>query len=202
MAPRKKGRSRRSNPKKTEAHYKVQDPYFKQAKAHGYRARSAYKLKDILRKYPIVRRGDKVLDLGAAPGSFLQVLNEIGAEAVGMDLKEIEPIEGVSTIVADIFDYKPKGKFDVVTSDLMPNTTGIKFLDNEESVDLELRALQVAKKCLRDDGNAVFKIFNSNELKRFTNNARDCFREVHVFKPDAVRSTSKEIYVVCIGFKC
>lgn len=184
-----------------KGHFKVKDRYFKQAKADGYRARSAYKLKEILRKYPVVKRGNKVLDLGAAPGSFLQVLKEFGGRVVGVDLKEIDPIPGVETIVEDIFEYEPVEKFDVVTSDLMANTTGIKFLDQEESVDLELRALEVAVKCLNKGGNAAFKIFQSNELKRFTNKARGVFREVRVFKPSAVRDTSKEIYVVCIGFK-
>ena len=184
-----------------KGHYKIQDKYFKQAKVAGYRARSAYKLKEILGKYPVMRRGYSVLDLGAAPGSFLQVLAEYKGRVVGVDLKEIKPVEGVETVVCDIFDYEPEEKFDVVTSDLMANTTGIKFIDQEESVDLELRALAVARKCLKEGGNAVFKVFQSNELRRFTEEARKFFRDVHVHKPDAVRSTSKEIYVVCMGFK-
>ncbi len=248
MASRKKGR------------YKVKDRYFKRAKEEGYRARSAYKLKEIIARYKIVRRGDRVLDLGAAPGSFLQVLSEVvGAEGVviGVDLKEIEPIEGVETVVADIFEYKglsgkcgfgtkfpsicaketkreegvsgndtstsdespaakleklqseadfpespkPEGKFDVITSDLAPQTTGIKFIDDDDSVELNLAALEVVKEHLEDGGRAVFKIFQSNETRRFVDAAKKVFERVHLVRPDAVRKTSKEIYVVCSGFK-
>lgn len=194
-------RRRKTRYKGGGKNYRVKDTFFQKAKKAGYRARSAYKLKEILRKYPVIQSGNRVLDLGAAPGSFLQVLAERGCKVLGVDLKEIKPLAGVETVVADIFDFECDEKFDVVTSDLMPNTTGIKFVDNEESVDLNLRALEVTKDCLKEGGNAVFKIFNSNELRRFNAEAQKCFEELHVVKPEAVRSTSKEIYVVCLGFK-
>ncbi len=184
--------------------FRVKDKYFQKAKDEGYRARSAYKLKEIIARYKIVKRGDRVLDIGAAPGSFLQVLKQVvGPEGhvVGVDLQEIEPIEGVATVVGDVFDYEPEGKFDVITSDLAPKTTGIKFIDNDDSAELNLAALEICKKHLKDDGRAVFKIFQSNEMKKFIDAARKIFERVHLVKPDAVRKTSTEIYVVCSGFK-
>ncbi|OIP81203.1 hypothetical protein COW94_00720 [Candidatus Peregrinibacteria bacterium CG22_combo_CG10-13_8_21_14_all_44_10] len=185
-----------------KGHYKAHDKYFHRAKSEGYRARSAYKLKEIIARYRIVKRGDLVLDVGAAPGSFLQVLKEVvGSEGhvIGIDLKEIEPIEGVETVVGDVFDYRPEGKFDVITSDLAPQTTGIKFIDNDDSVELNMATLEICKKHLNDGGRAVFKIFQSNEMKKFIDAAKRVFKLVHLVKPDAVRSTSTEIYVVCSG---
>ncbi len=193
---------RRKNRSKGGKKYAVKDPYFRRAKNDGYRARSAYKLKEILAKFKLVKKGDRVLDLGAAPGSFLQVLvRYVGPQGsvTGVDLKEIEPIPGVETVVGDIFTYKPNGQFDVITSDLAPNTTGIKFIDNDDSVELNLAALGIVKKHLKPEGHAVFKIFQCNELKKFLVAAERAFRKVLIIKPDAVRASSSEVYVVCVG---
>lgn len=191
--------------------YNPQDRFFRKAKEEGYRARSAYKLKEILERFRIIRTGFNVLDLGSAPGSFLQVISRIvgpSGTVVGVDLKEIEPFSGnealknVTTYIGDVFDLNYMDeilgaqKFDVVTSDLMPNTTGIKFVDQYSSVDLNLAALKIACKHLKPGGSALFKIFNSNELRRFLFKAKRDFRDVRSMKPVAVRETSKEIYII------
>ncbi len=205
MASQKKGLyspRKRSGSAKSGTQYNVRDKYFRKAKEEGYRARSAYKLKEIIARYKIVKRGDRVLDIGAAPGSFLQVLKQVvGPEGtvIGVDLKPIEPIAGVETVVGDVFEYQPTGQFDVITSDLAPQTTGIKFIDDDDSVELDLAALKVCKKHLKVGGVAIFKIFQSNEMRRFVDAAKKVFRMVHLVRPEAVRATSKEIYVVCSG---
>jgi len=190
--------------------YQVKDKFFLKAKDEGYRARSAYKLKEILEKNPIIKTGDHVLDLGAAPGSFLQVASQIVGPAgsvIGIDLKPIKPLKNVKTFVGDIFDYNylekvlNGEKFDAVISDLAPNTTGIKFIDKDNSVELNLAALKTAKRHLKKGGGAIFKIFQSNQINNFLSAAKTLFAEVALFKPKAVRATSSEIYVVCTGFK-
>ncbi len=190
--------------------YQVKDKFFLKAKDEGYRARSAYKLKEILEKNPIIKSGYHVLDLGAAPGSFLQVASRIvGTEGIviGVDLKPIKPLANVKTFVADIFDHNclekilGEEKFDAVISDLASNTTGIKFIDKDNSVELNLAALKTAKRHLKKGGGAIFKIFQSHYLNNFLFAAKRLFDEVALFKPKAVRETSSEIYVVCTGFK-
>ncbi len=196
--------------------YNPQDKFFHKAKEEGYRARSAYKLKEILERFRIIRAGFNVLDLGSAPGSFIQVISKIvgpSGTVVGIDLKEIEPfgaseaLKNVTTYVGDIFDFDylesilGAQRFDAITSDLMPNTTGIKFLDQDSSVDLNIAALRVVRKHLKPGGSAIFKIFNSNELRRFLSDEKRDFRDVRAMKPEAVRSTSKEIYIIGMGHK-
>lgn len=191
-------------------HYKVTDKFFLKAKEEGYRARSAYKLKEILEKNPIIKSGDHVLDLGAAPGSFLQVASQVVGHTgvvMGIDLKQIKPLANVKTFVGDVSDYncleKILGgeKFDAVISDLAPNTTGIKFIDKDNSVELNLAALKTAKRHLKKGGSAIFKIFQSHLINNFLSAANRLFMKVALFKPKAVRKTSSEIYVVCTGFK-
>ncbi|HAU39767.1 MAG: 23S rRNA methyltransferase [Candidatus Peregrinibacteria bacterium GW2011_GWF2_43_17] len=195
--------------------YQVKDKFFLKAKEEGYRARSAYKLKEILEKFKIISTGFNVLDLGSAPGSFLQVISRIvgpSGKVIGIDLKKIEPFSGkealknITTYTGDVFDVNYLNqilgtqKFDTVTSDLMPNTTGIKFLDHDNSVDLNIAALKITRRHLKRGGSALFKIFNSNELRRFLFDAKKIFKDVKSIKPAAVRATSKEIYIVCIGY--
>lgn len=195
--------------------YEAQDRFFKQAKDAGYRARSAYKLHAIDEKFKLLRPGVKVLDLGAAPGSFLQYISQkIGMKglAIGIDLQEIEDLElpNVKTYVGDIFDndlYKKivqkngLDKFDLITSDLAPKTTGIPFVDGGASLDLSLQVLEVAKQYLKKGGGAVMKIlpgFNEGDL---VGEASKMFGRVKKFRPQAVRKSSGESYIVCLNKK-
>lgn len=193
--------------------YESKDRYFNRAKQEGYRARSAYKLEAIQNKFHILKPYDKVLDLGAAPGSFLQYMSKIIGEkgiAIGIDLQEIKPmgLKNVRTYAGDIFDDELNkkivqenniGKFDIITSDLAPSTSGVKFLDAGRSLDLSLKVLDIAEKYLKKGGFAVIKIlpgFNEGDL---IGEAKKIFKTVKKFRPEAVRKTSGEKYIICLN---
>lgn len=195
--------------------YEAQDRFFKKAKEAGYRARSAFKLQAIDEKYHLLKPGMKVLDLGAAPGSFLQYISErIGEKGlvIGIDLQDIEDLRlsNVKTYEGDIFDeelYKKivqengLNKFDLITSDLAPKTTGIPFVDGGASLDLSLQVLAVAKEWLRKGGGVVIKIlpgFNEGDL---LGELRKNFVQVKKYRPQAVRKSSGESYIVCLNKK-
>lgn len=188
-----------------------QDKYFQQAKDEGYRARSVYKLQAIQKRFNIIKKRDRVLDLGAAPGSFLQYIVQLVGDkgiAVGIDLQPIESFDdynNIFTYVGDIFNEKIYEKiqldfntdqFNVVTSDLAPKTTGVKFIDGGNSLDLNLKVLEVAQKYLRKGGNVVMKIlpgFNEGDLIIPT---KKIFKQVKKFTPEAVRKSSGESYII------
>ncbi len=193
--------------------FQVQDKYFHLAKERGYRARSAFKLLDIQEKFHIIHRGDKVVDLGAAPGSFLQVIAELvggAGDAVGFDLQEIDPFkeENIHAYVQDIMDKE--GVFarlnelgitrvDVVTSDLAPKTSGIRDLDQGRSAELTDQAFFIATRLLKKGGNFVGKIFEGEEMKTLLKHMKTRFRKVSVYKPPSSRDRSFETFVVGMG---
>ena len=193
--------------------YQPQDRFFKKAKEEGYRARSAYKLEEIQRRFHIVKQSDYVLDLGAAPGSFMQFISKIVGQkgiVVGIDLKPIAPFKqtNIKTYKGDIFDdliYKKIenetgiSKFDVITSDLAPSTTGIKSLDAGRSFQLNEQVLNVAEKHLKKGGNAIMKAFPGADHSELVRLAKERFRQFKIFKPEAVRKSSREVYIICIG---
>ena len=188
--------------------FNLQDKYFQRAKEEGYRARSVFKLEEIQERFKIIRLGDNVLDLGAAPGSFLQYIAKVVGEkgsAVGIDLQEIESFKesNIKTYVGDIFDDNSYSqinvdKFDVITSDLAPKTSGVAFMDGGRSLDLNLKVLEVCEKHLKKGGNAIMKIlpgFNEGELVSPT---KELFKQVKKFRPKAIRKSSGESYIVCL----
>ena len=186
-----------------------QDKYFKQAKADGYRARSAYKLIELNDKYHLIRPGAKVLDLGAAPGSWSQVAAGLGAKTVAVDLSPIQPLARVTTIRGDI--TKPEivaeiesalaGHAELVMSDVSPATSGVRFVDHARSIDLARASLQLAIRFLKADGRFVVKVFEGEDFQVFVKEARQYFDKVHVHRPPASRQESSEHYVVGIGFR-
>lgn len=195
------------------AQYQPQDKYFKKAKEEGFRARSAFKLQAIDERYHLVNPGMKVLDLGAAPGSFLQYISQVVGPkglGIGIDLQKIEELQlpNVRTYQGDINDKELYKKivqenglkqFDLITSDLAPKTTGIPFVDGGASLDLNLRVLETAKTYLKKDGAVVMKIlpgFNEGDL---IGEARKQFTTVKKFRPQAIRKTSGESYIICLG---
>lgn len=179
------------------------DFYTRKAREEGLRARSAYKLSQINKKYNLIKKNDKVLDLGCWPGGWLLIAKSIVGErgyVLGIDEKQIKMIEGVDFIKADVlsdnvFD-KSKVKFDVVISDLAPNTSGIIELDIERSYELSLRGLEIAKKVLKRNGNFLCKIFMGGSFNDFLKKVREDFEFVKSAKPDASKKGSKETYIV------
>jgi 23S rRNA (uridine2552-2'-O)-methyltransferase len=181
------------------------DYYYRLAKEEGYRARSAYKLLQINEKFHIIRRGDSVVDLGAAPGGWLQVAAKLsGGKIVGVDLVNIVPIPGVKTLQADITGESTAnlvkealgGDADVVICDAAPNLTGAWDMDHAVSVDLARSALIMAKKLLRPKGNFVAKVFQGDLFLDFLNEVRGEFSSVQAHSPPASRKESAETYIV------
>jgi len=190
------------------------------AKERGYRARSAFKLLDIQQKFNILKSGQKLVDLGAAPGSFLQVIEKfMGSDglAVGVDLQDIEPLDNanIKTVRGDIMDtdqmidlFKQaefikngKGQADVLTSDLAPKTSGIKDVDQGLSVELTDQAFYLATRVLKPGGHFVGKVFEGADLPWLLKRVKRKFKKVSVFKPPSCRDRSFEKYIVGVGLK-
>jgi 23S rRNA (uridine2552-2'-O)-methyltransferase len=188
------------------------DPYFRRAKEEGYRARSAYKLLQIQERFHILHRGDTVLDLGAAPGSWSQVAAQLVGDdglVVAVDLQPIEPIEDVLTIQGDMTSAEVQedlaettgGPVDVVLSDAAPNVTGIRLRDHAFSIALVYSALDIAQHLLRPGGNFVAKVFEGEDFAQLLVDLRAHFERVKPFYPDATHREGYEIFVVCQGFE-
>ncbi|MBI4789869.1 MAG: RlmE family RNA methyltransferase [Chloroflexi bacterium] len=184
-----------------------QDRFFQQAKKEGYRARSAYKLLEINDKFHLIRPGDKILDLGAAPGSWSQVAAKLGKapKIVAVDIQPIEPLPGVQTIqgditkeetIAKIADALPEGA-DLVLSDIARAASGIRFADHARSIQLAQAALEIARRFLKPNGAFVVKVFQGEDLRDFVEETKRWFETVKVFRPQASRQESDEHFVVC-----
>ncbi len=185
------------------------DHYFLRAKREGYNSRAAYKLIEIEQRFSLFRKGDRVLDLGAAPGGWMQVVSPlIGEEGkvVGIDLLEMEPLkyENTAFIQGDIRDPEVirrglellGGRPDVIISDMAPNLSGIRFADVINSLELAQVALEIVKGNLRRGGHFLFKLFPGPETKDFLKECSKLFGSFHQIKPKASRSSSSEIYIL------
>lgn len=194
--------------------YDPKDFYFRQAKKQGLRARSAFKIEEILDRHRLLEKGGAVLDLGAAPGGFLQILAEIVGEtgvAVGVDLEPIRNLgkRWVKTDIVDLLapDALEKiralhpGPFDLVTSDMAPKTIGVKITDEARSLELCRMALGVAEQTLRPGGGFITKVFMGGDFPPFRKELAARFAEVHIVRPQATRESSYEVYVVGTNFK-
>lgn len=182
------------------------DHYFNKAKKEGFRARSSYKLIEIAKKYQLIRKNDSVLDIGCAPGSWLQVVKQMTkGKIVGVDLVSIKPIEGVIFIQGNIEDKtiqeQLKEKFDVIISDIAPKTTGIKQRDQVLSYILSRESFIIAKKNLNINGNFLVKTFQSQETEDLIKEMKPYFTFMKRYSPQSTRQGSKEIYIVGLNFK-
>ncbi len=188
------------------------EEYFQKAKQEGYRARSAYKLLQIQEKFHIIRRGDVVVDLGAAPGSWSQVTAKLVGDkgrVIALDLQAIEPIPGVTTLQGDMTDPAVQaqvialvgGRVNVVLSDAAPSTTGIKLRDHVLSMELGHAALAVAKTLLVPGGKLVIKVFEGEDLPALLHEVKMAFHPVKMHTPAATRNESWESFIVAQGFK-
>jgi len=194
--------------------YDPKDYYFRQAKKAGYRARSAFKIDEILKRHPILKKGQAVLDLGAAPGGFLQILADVVGErgiAVGVDIEEIRRIgkPWVKTAVVDLLQPAAleqirvlhPGPYDLVTSDMAPKTIGIKVTDEARSLELCRMALGVAEQTLRHGGAFVTKVFVGGDFPVFRKELQGLFEKVHIVRPEATREHSYECFLVALGYR-
>jgi 23S rRNA (uridine2552-2'-O)-methyltransferase len=186
--------------------YSKTDTYTKKAKKENYPARSIYKLQEIDQKYKIIREGDRVLDLGCAPGSWIMYLSKkVGekGEVTGVDIEElkIEIPKNATFIEEDILNFEIAENFDAVVSDMAGHTTGIDFSDVEETLELCWRAFQVAKNTLNKGGNFVCKVFEGEGIDDFYREVRKNFEFAKRYKPKASRKQSREMYIVAMGFR-
>jgi 23S rRNA (uridine2552-2'-O)-methyltransferase len=192
----------------------VKDPFYEKAKKEGYRARSAYKLMEIQKRFQTIKSGDKVLDLGAAPGGWLQVIaKETGGKGlvVGIDLIPVASLNlgNVITFAADIRTIATKElltqmaitAFDVVTCDIAPNLSGIKDVDDARIAELYDSVLRIVREGLKRGGGFVLKSFFGPHFKQRIEELKSSFSHVTVYKPDASRGVSSEIYLVALGRK-
>lgn len=193
----------------------IQDHYFRLAKERGYRARSAFKLLEIDERFKLLRPGQRILDVGAAPGSWTQVAaTAVGARGrvVAIDLKEIDPRglpANVERICADLNDLDPdqwfgtadagRPPFDLVLSDMAPDTTGVPSADSAVSVRLCHALLDRAERWLRPGGALVMKVYEGGDYPELLRRAQKMFDAVKGFKPKSSRAESVEMFVVCKG---
>ncbi|HXH31709.1 MAG TPA: RlmE family RNA methyltransferase [Bacteriovoracaceae bacterium] len=194
--------------------FKVKDHYFNKAKSENYLARSIYKLEEIDEKYKILKAGNLVVDLGYFPGSWIQYTSQVIGEngrVIGIDIqgvnKKLTGLKNVRVYEKDIFDISDLAqlgvddRFDVVLSDMAPNTTGIRSLDQDRSLNLVESVFGLLPKFLSAGGNFVIKVFDSQHAQNYLKDQKNLFGEFHFLKPKSTRSVSKEFFVIGKNFK-
>jgi len=194
--------------------YNQKDYYFQKAKKENFAARSVFKLEEIDKRFRIIKPGDKILDLGAAPGSWAQYSSrKIGKSGriLGIDLQPIKiTLPNAVFIVADMLDVNlvqimaDKGieaPFDVVLSDMAPKTTGIKITDQTRSFELSQLALAIAEKYLRKSGYFVCKLFQGGDFEGYRKKLVSRFERVEILRPQSTRKESKEIFFIGLKFR-
>ena len=182
------------------------DIYVRQSKIEGYRSRATYKLKEIDKKYKILRNGQSIVDLGAAPGSWSQYLsnNLKNSKILAIDILDIQKIKNVEIVKGDFTNEETKkkitnyfnNKIDLVISDMAVNTSGNKNLDSVVTGELTLEAMQFAKDVLNSNGQFVTKIFMGSIFNEILKNSKKFFKETYIFKPQSSRKDSKETYLI------
>jgi 23S rRNA (uridine2552-2'-O)-methyltransferase len=188
------------------------DPYGIRAKEEGYPARSVYKLKEIQDKYRLIRAGLRIVDLGCHPGSWLRFCSQlVGPDGLvwGVDVKEptIPLMPNILFLQADLLTVSDEalkdrvGQVDIVLSDLSPKTSGIKWLDHERSMKLNLRALEIGFFLLAKGGDTVLKIFEGEDSQNFIKTIKNRYEQVRNYKPKSSRSESPEVYLIGQRFK-
>jgi 23S rRNA (uridine2552-2'-O)-methyltransferase len=194
--------------------YIRKDGYYRLAKQQGYRSRASFKLIQLNNSYHIIQQGNRVLDIGASPGGWMQVIiDTIGKRGtvVGIDILDIPAINAPNavTIKGDINDplvrqkavYMINGKFDTVVSDLSINITGNASFDTYRNLEMAKLIISFLPELLKNNGNFLIKLFYSNELKSFLKPTEVYFKTIYTTKPLASRSSSSELYMIGKGFK-
>ena len=195
---------------------KVQDYYFKKAKKDNYPARSVYKLEEAQKKYRFIKSGDTVLDFGCYPGSWsIYAAKVVGPKGlvVGVDLQKVKKVSiakaaEIIWFCDDIMSddiignvQETRKTFRVVLSDIAPQTSGNKWVDQQQSLNLAKRVFELAASLLRKDGNFYIKVFEGEDFKEFVDSVRKSFKTVKIVKPKSSRNESPEVFVLGIGFE-
>ena len=203
----------KSKSSKRWLHEHFNDNYVKRAQKEGYRSRAAYKLLEIQNKYHIIHKDMVVVDLGAAPGSWTEVIAKIlgkTGKIIASDILSMEKIPGVEFIQGDftsdamvlnLLKFIGNGGADLVVSDMAPNISGVKCADQARSIHLVELAFDFAKKVLKNNGTFLIKVFQGEGIEQFKRNLAQSFISVKVCKPDASRSRSTETYLLALGYK-
>ena len=188
----------------------LNDPYVRAAQEQGWRSRAAFKLIELDDRFKLIRRGARVIDLGAAPGGWTQVAVKRGAaKVIGVDLLEVDPVPGATIIQGDFMDTAVEerlhtlmgGKAELVLSDMAPNTTGHNMTDHLRIIALTELALEFAIDMLEPGGGFVAKVFAGGSEKTLLDRLKRHFVVVRHAKPPASRKESSELYVVATGFR-
>lgn len=191
----------------------LSDPFVKQAQKDGYRARSAYKLIELNEKDRLIRPGMRVMDLGSAPGGWSQVAGKLVGErgrVLATDILPMDALVNVDFIQGDftedlilqqVLDWLGGAKFDLIISDIAPNTSGIDLADAAKSVYLLELALDTVRKTLKSQANFAAKMFQGAGSDQYLKELRTHFDKVTIRKPAASRKESREVYLVAKGFK-
>ena len=191
----------------------VKDPYVKQSQLDGYRSRASYKLLEIVEKGRYIKSGMVVVDLGSAPGGWSQVATKLVGHkgcVVAVDILPMDPVAGVSFIQGDFTEEKILNQLlgeignrpvDLVISDMAPNLTGMKAVDQPAMIYLAELAVDLVQQVMTDDGIFIAKLFQGEGFDEFVRNTRTVFNVVSLKKPDASRAKSREVYLVAKGLK-
>ena len=183
------------------------DTYVRKSKVDGYRARSAYKIKEIDEKFKIFKAGMSVIDIGAAPGSWSQYVSKVvkNGSIISIDLKIMENIDNTLQVQGDFMSIETQNKIknylkkkpDVVMSDMAVNTTGIKNIDSIQTGELCKEAMFFSKDVISEKGFFISKIFMGSTFNEIVALGKKFFKEVKVFKPKSSRKDSKESFIIC-----
>ena len=189
----------------------INDEFTQRSKALGYRARSAFKLLEIQEKFKIISHNSSVLDLGCAPGSWSEVLvNLTHKKIIGIDLLETQSMAGAVFIQGDFLDetiqkqaieLNAGKKFDVIVSDISPNTTGLQTVDHLRIMYVIEIEMEFVIKNLQIGGSFVSKVFQGEGLEEHIAHLKTLFTDIKIFKPNSSRKESKEVYLACLGFQ-
>ena len=192
--------------------YKKGDAFSKLAKSRGFRSRSALKLLEVQKKDNFIKPTSRILDLGSSPGGWSQVLTKkigLKGKVVGIDLLEVAPIKGIDFIQGDFMqeeilnemvDKLENKPVDLVISDMAPNISGIKMVDQQKAIYLNELAFDFASKHLKQNGCFLVKSFVGKDFEEFVKDLRSCFKKVYKIKPDSSRSRSAEIFLLGYEF--
>ena len=190
-----------------------QDQFVKKARKFNYRSRAVFKLQEIDEKYHLIKPGQIIFDLGAAPGSWSQYISQkVGSngKVIAVDILDMQPIKSVQFIQGDFSEESvyeqclsqiDNHQADLVISDMAPNLTGIRDVDQARSMSLSERVLDFSRHVLRSQGDIVIKLFQGKDTDKFKTELSEKFQRVTVCKPNASRDSSREFYILARGYK-